>query len=223
LVSCRDATTIPNYWAYASNFVLQDRMFEPNFGWSEPAHLFLVSGWSAKCLPPTDAFNCGSSNRFVDVDRGNRFPDSNSHQWTDLTYLMHEQGVEWRFLLGTGPVTVTLVLIGRSRLALLDYGIVIALEFGLALWLIPRYGLIGGAAARAIGTATNNILPLVQIWKSEATCRFARTSGKPPAPPSSLSSRRSSLSRRHRSARASSPRPLQRCASSSSMCRSSSR
>jgi phospholipase C len=44
-----DDQEIPNYWAYAKAFVLQDRMFEPNASWSLPAHLFLVSGWSARC------------------------------------------------------------------------------------------------------------------------------------------------------------------------------
>ena len=43
------ASDIPNYWAYAKDFVLQDRMFEPNASWSLPEHLFLVSEWSAKC------------------------------------------------------------------------------------------------------------------------------------------------------------------------------
>src|SRR6185369_6835490 len=42
-----DAREIPNYWRYAEEFVLQDRMFEPNASWSLPAHLFMVSGWSA--------------------------------------------------------------------------------------------------------------------------------------------------------------------------------
>src|SRR5207237_6563699 len=37
---------IPNYWAYADNFVLQDHMFEPNSSWSLPQHLFMVSEWS---------------------------------------------------------------------------------------------------------------------------------------------------------------------------------
>jgi phospholipase C len=40
---------IPNYWTYAKDFVLQDHMFEPNASWSLPAHLFLVSEWSAYC------------------------------------------------------------------------------------------------------------------------------------------------------------------------------
>ena len=45
---------IPNYWAYARNFVLQDRMFEPVASWSLPAHLFQVSGWSARCTKHND-------------------------------------------------------------------------------------------------------------------------------------------------------------------------
>ena len=48
-----DEREIPNYWAYASNFVLQDRMFEPNASWSLPQHLFMVSEWSAVCETAT--------------------------------------------------------------------------------------------------------------------------------------------------------------------------
>jgi phospholipase C len=43
-----DAREIPNYWTYASDFVLNDHMFEPVDSWSLPAHLYLVSGWSAR-------------------------------------------------------------------------------------------------------------------------------------------------------------------------------
>jgi len=34
--------------------VLQDRMFAPADSWTLPAHLFLVSGWSALCTDPND-------------------------------------------------------------------------------------------------------------------------------------------------------------------------
>ena len=43
------AAEIPNYWTYAKDFVLDDHMFEPVTSWSLPDHLYLVSGWSAKC------------------------------------------------------------------------------------------------------------------------------------------------------------------------------
>jgi len=49
---------IPNYWAYAKNFVLQDAMFEPNASWSLPEHLFLVSEWSAHCSQQGDPQSC---------------------------------------------------------------------------------------------------------------------------------------------------------------------
>ena len=53
-----DGREIPNYWAYARNFVLQDHMFQPDTSWSLPAHLFLVSGWSAKCAQADDPASC---------------------------------------------------------------------------------------------------------------------------------------------------------------------
>ena len=53
-----DRGDIPNYWAYADNFVLQDHMFEPAASWSLPAHLFMVSAWSANCKRDDDASGC---------------------------------------------------------------------------------------------------------------------------------------------------------------------
>ncbi len=50
-----DAREIPNYWTYAKDFVLQDHMFEPVDSWSLPAHLYLVSGWSAYCTSTNPA------------------------------------------------------------------------------------------------------------------------------------------------------------------------
>jgi phospholipase C len=48
---------IPNYWAYADNFVLMDHMFGSNISWSLPSHLALVSGWSAVCSDANDPFS----------------------------------------------------------------------------------------------------------------------------------------------------------------------
>src|SRR5581483_9916097 len=53
-----DRREIPNYWAYANNFVLQDAMFQENASWSLPEHLFLVSEWSAKCSIKADPQSC---------------------------------------------------------------------------------------------------------------------------------------------------------------------
>src|SRR5437588_5658831 len=45
-----DAREIPNYWAYAQHFALDDHMFESTASWSLPSHLYLLSEWSARCL-----------------------------------------------------------------------------------------------------------------------------------------------------------------------------
>src|SRR5439155_26911297 len=61
-----DGSDIPNYWAYAEHFVLQDHMFEPDASWSLPAHLFLVSEWSATCSRRGDPMSCKNSNATAD-------------------------------------------------------------------------------------------------------------------------------------------------------------
>ncbi|MGA2925437.1 MAG: alkaline phosphatase family protein [Solirubrobacteraceae bacterium] len=53
-----DAREIPNYWAYAHAYVLQDHMFEPTASWSLPSHLYAVSEWSARCSVAGDAASC---------------------------------------------------------------------------------------------------------------------------------------------------------------------
>ena len=91
-----DAREIPNYWAYANAFVLQDHMFEPNASWSLPAHLFMVSEWSAKCSVQADPMSCvnalQSPGNPPDFKVGNTAPSSPpDYAWTDLTYLLHKQ------------------------------------------------------------------------------------------------------------------------------------
>ncbi len=53
-----DAREIPNYWTYGENFVLDDHMFQSDASWSLPAHLYEVSGWSARCSIPGDPGSC---------------------------------------------------------------------------------------------------------------------------------------------------------------------
>jgi phospholipase C len=93
-----DAREIPNYWAYARDFVLQDHMFEPNWGWSLPAHLWLVSGWSAKCTDPFDPSTCASNIQGVRTGPSTtveRYANGPLYGWTDLTYLLHAHHVSW--------------------------------------------------------------------------------------------------------------------------------
>jgi len=102
VLSYHDARDIPNYWEYAARFVLQDHMFEPNRGWSQPSHLAWVSGWSAVCKNPYLAVTCRPSIEFTDVD--NAWPHQPSYGWADLTQLLHKNGVPWRFYVAPGSV-----------------------------------------------------------------------------------------------------------------------
>ncbi|HEX6818143.1 MAG TPA: alkaline phosphatase family protein, partial [Ktedonobacterales bacterium] len=88
---------IPNYWAYAQNFVLQDHLFEPNASWSLPAHLFMVSEWSAKCAS-SDPMSCTNA---LDGPSGTNVA-GNDYAWTDLTYLMYQNHVSWGYYLSNG-------------------------------------------------------------------------------------------------------------------------
>jgi phospholipase C len=105
-----DAREIPNYWAYARDFVLQDHMFEPNASWSLPEHLFMVSEWSAKCSKAGDPMSCQNELQSPDrIQKGKTTTASGSSQpdyaWTDLTYLLHNNDVSWAYYLeqGTQP------------------------------------------------------------------------------------------------------------------------
>ena len=98
---------IPNYWAYASSFVLQDHMFEPNASWSLPAHLFLVSEWSAYCTEHNQPESCGDAleNPGLPPDFEARRGGTRSdpiYAWTDLTYLLQKHRVSWGYYVVTG-------------------------------------------------------------------------------------------------------------------------
>jgi phospholipase C len=96
-----DQREIPNYWTYARDFVLQDHMFEPNASWSLPAHLFMVSEWSARCSRHGDPSSCANALQspqpppdFGPVQGTQGAPD---YAWTDLTYLLHKHNVSWGY------------------------------------------------------------------------------------------------------------------------------
>ena len=113
---------IPNYWAYANNFVLQDHMFEPNASWSLPAHLFTVSEWAAYCTQednPSSCVNGTQSNPPAEpqvapaIYGGQAGPKKLKNQkknpgnqpiyaWTDLTYLLHKNHVNWGYYVVSG-------------------------------------------------------------------------------------------------------------------------
>ena len=91
---------IPNYWDYARNFVLLDHMFEAENAWSLPAHLSLVSGWSARCSKRGDPMSCRSALRVPFGAGGGGKPAD--YPWTDLTWLLHRDHVSWRYYVGKG-------------------------------------------------------------------------------------------------------------------------
>ena len=114
-----DAREIPNYWAYANHFVLQDKLFEPNASWSLPQHLYMVSEWSAKCSVPGVASSC--VNELQNPDRPANAAKARRKQakrkvavatpvakappnyaWTDLTYILHRSGVSWNYYVASG-------------------------------------------------------------------------------------------------------------------------
>jgi phospholipase C len=99
VVGYHNGRDIPNYWAYARNFVLQDHMFESARSRSLVSHLYLVSLWSAHCTRHNDPFSC----RNALENPGN--PGTSPYAWTDLTYLLYKHHVSWRYYVfkGTEP------------------------------------------------------------------------------------------------------------------------
>jgi phospholipase C len=101
---------IPNYWAYAKNFVLQDHMFEPVKSWSLPEHLYMVSAWSARCKnrSPMSCVNdiVGpygvkqfSKAVHTELTTGTTSIDL---AWTDITWLLYARHISWAYYLQTG-------------------------------------------------------------------------------------------------------------------------
>jgi phospholipase C len=101
----KDARDLPNYWAYARNFVLQDHMFQPDASWSLPDHLFMVSEWSARCSRRGDPMSCVNAIENPLPPPGepqNRTKRKPEYAWTDLTFLLHKAGISWRYYVFTG-------------------------------------------------------------------------------------------------------------------------
>jgi phospholipase C len=87
---------IPNYWAYAEHFVLQDRLFEGMRSWSWPSHLELTSEWVATCTDPSKTSTCTTN-----PNGGKPTPDLKL-PWSNLFQLLDVNGVSWKYYLGYG-------------------------------------------------------------------------------------------------------------------------
>src|SRR3990172_2426758 len=101
VMSYHTKATIPNYWRYAKEFVLQDHMFAPADSWTLPAHLFLVSAWAARGEKGRDPMSCTSNPQLAEEagGQGSR-EDRRIWAWTDITYLLHENDVSWGYYVG---------------------------------------------------------------------------------------------------------------------------
>jgi phospholipase C len=95
-VGYHSASEIPNYWSYAQNFVLQDRMFTGVRSWSWPTHLDLVSEWAATCANDQKALTC------VTALPPNAPTKTTNIPWASLFQLMDVHNVSWKYYLGTG-------------------------------------------------------------------------------------------------------------------------
>ncbi len=88
---------LPNYWAYARNFVLQDQMYEAVRDYSMASHLELTSLWSALCSNPLDVSTCITSGTPV-LPSGTQVV----YPWANLFQLLDTHGVSWKYYLGSG-------------------------------------------------------------------------------------------------------------------------
>jgi phospholipase C len=109
VIGYKDARDIPNYWAYATNFVLQDAMFQPNASWSFPEHLYLVSEWSGTCNKVGDPMSCVSNidapGDNIGAGAGKINGDNQAARnfaWTSLTYLLYTHHVSWKYYVAEG-------------------------------------------------------------------------------------------------------------------------
>ncbi len=110
VVGYHDQREVPNYWAYAQNFVLDDHMFAAAKSWSLPEHLYMVSGWSARCRTrnpascQNDPVGTYTQSEFdAAVSQELRTGTTDIHlAWTDITWLLHQHGVSWGYYVETG-------------------------------------------------------------------------------------------------------------------------
>jgi phospholipase C len=88
---------IPNYWAYADSFALQDHMFAPTDSWTLPSHLFMISGWSAYCPDTKDPMSCRTDINLNSLSKRWEYGERPLYAWTDITWLLDKQHVSWRY------------------------------------------------------------------------------------------------------------------------------
>jgi O-antigen/teichoic acid export membrane protein len=78
-----------------------------------------------------------------------------------------------------GLIGHVLTMSGRSRTYLVNQTIAAALNVGLSLLLIPRFGMTGAAVSALVAVTTPLTLALVEVWKLEHVHPFAPSLAKP--------------------------------------------
>jgi len=104
------AEELPIYWEYAETFTLHDRMFAPTDSWTLPAHLFMISAWSATCSDLNDPMSCTSDQKFpggvwADEPADIWLPkmgEPRPYVWAPITWLLYKAGVTWGYYVGEG-------------------------------------------------------------------------------------------------------------------------
>jgi len=78
-----DYREIPNYWAYADNYVLQDRMFESITSYSLPAHLYMLAAQSGGYI-------------------GTGQPQPQQYSFAEITELLTSGKITWKYYVAAG-------------------------------------------------------------------------------------------------------------------------
>lgn len=78
----------------------------------------------------------------------------------------------------SGPCNQMLVMSGRPVPAMVNNIVVLFLNIGLNIWLIPRYGILGAAVAWGVSLCLVNLLRLVQVWSTMRMVPFGPGLGK---------------------------------------------
>lgn len=83
---------LPYYCSLAQRGVLADNHFAATTSFSTMAHLYMVSGWSARCSVAGDPMSCKSDNNI-----NLHGLDSPDFAWTEITWLLHAHHVSWGY------------------------------------------------------------------------------------------------------------------------------
>ena len=65
---------------------------------------------------------------------------------------------------GVGSTRSLLVMTGKTRVILIDSVVTIAINIGMALWLVPHFNIIGAAVATSMGIILFNVMSFIEVY-----------------------------------------------------------